>query len=159
MNCLYWNIQAGCESELLHCSAHSYRETPAREYPWVELSPQRYLAVIIMGQCDAQIVFSLRAYGIALGGMEVLLLFFSQAELAWIPWKLEEMWSSAHLVMPTMEGISLETKLRRSWTVHLHNRAAKNTGSDAFLGWWSVSDTISSVGYGIQTGFISVVGC
>lgn len=48
--------------------------------------------------------------------MEVLLLFFSQAELAWIPWKLEKMWFSAHLAMPIMEGISLKTKPRRSCT-------------------------------------------
>lgn len=74
--------------------------------------------------------FFLRVYEVALGGMEVLLLHFSQAELAWIAGKPEEIWSPAHLAMPTMEGISLKTKPRRSWTVHLHNRAAEQRTQD-----------------------------
>lgn len=60
--------------------------------------------------------------------------------------------------MHTMEGISLKIKPRRSWSVLLQNRATKNMGWDIFLGWWSASDRISSVGYGVQTGFIAVVG-
>lgn len=111
-------------------SGHSYKETAARGDPWVELSPKRYLAVIIMGQCDAQIIFSLRVHGIALGGMEVLILHISQAELVWVPEKLEEMWSPAHLAVPTMEAISLKTKPRRSWTVHLHNRSREQRTQD-----------------------------
>lgn len=69
----------------LSCCTHSalsYKETPARGDAWVELSHQRSLAVIIMGQCDAQIIFSLRVYEVALGGMKVL--HFGQAELAQI---------------------------------------------------------------------------
>lgn len=107
-------------------SAHSYKETPARGDPWVELSPQRYLAVINMGQCDAQIIISLRVYEVAQGGMGVLLLHFSQAELAWVAGKPEEMRSPAHL----RERISLKTKPRRSWTVHLHNRTTEQRTRD-----------------------------
>lgn len=47
------------------CSAHSYKETPARRYPWVELFPQRYLAVIIIGQYNTQIIFSMKIHGIS----------------------------------------------------------------------------------------------
>jgi len=50
----------------------------------VELSPWRYLGVINMGSCYAQIVFYLRVYEIVLGGMEVPVSHFRQAEVTWI---------------------------------------------------------------------------
>lgn len=40
-----------------------------------------------MGQCYAQIIFSLRAFEIVVGGTVVLLLHFSWAEVAWIAGK------------------------------------------------------------------------
>ena len=53
-------------------------------FPGVELSPQRYLGVINVGSCYAQIMFSRSVYEIVLILVEVPLFHFNRAEVAWI---------------------------------------------------------------------------
>ena len=124
-------------------------------FPGVELSPRRHSGMNNMGQCYAKIIFSLRVYEIVLGGMEVLLPHFSQAEVAWIAGKPMLHSRTDAIPMHTTGWISLKTKLRRNWTVHLpwQGNRAKKTGWDISLGWWSASGRESSAGLWDTPGF------
>lgn len=161
MSCLYLNIQAGCESEVLHpfCT-FLQRDTSKRRSLGVTV-PSEILGSDYYGPKWWINNFLSEGLWSSPGRNGIATPAFQPGGTGMDSRKTGRNMIPGPSCHAQHERHFLENKTQKKldlWTCTTGNRA-KNTEWDIFLGWWSASVWISSVGYGVQMGLISVIGC